>query len=422
MKIADIQAREILDSRGMPTVEARVRLENGGCGHAAVPSGASTGAHEAAEKRDGGERYGGRGVRFAVQAVNGPIREALTGMRADEQDALDRRLLALDGTGSKAALGANAMLAVSMAAARAAAQAHGLPLWRYLGGIAGGDCPRLMMNVLNGGRHAGNNVDIQEFMLVPSGALPAAEAVRMGAEIDQALKKCLLSRGMSVSVGDEGGFAPDLASDEEALELLMEAAGRAGYETGQDVGFALDMAASGWVKGDGYHLPKRGTDMTREELIGYICALTERYPIVSVEDPLGEDDFEGFALLTEALNGRCLVVGDDLFVTDRARIERGAAFNAATAALIKPNQIGTLTETLDAIHAAHAHGMKVIVSHRSGETTDDFIADLAVAVRAEGLKAGAPVRGERVAKYNRLMEIASGARSGGVHEDPSYFG
>ncbi len=407
MKIADIQAREILDSRGVPTVEACVRLENGDCGRAAVPSGASTGAHEAVEKRDGGERYFGKGVRFAVQAVNGPIREALVGLRADEQGALDRRLLALDGTRSKAALGANATLAVSLAAARAAARAHGLPLWRYLGGAAGGGCPRLMMNVLNGGKHAGNNVDIQEFMLVPNGALPAAEAVRMGAEIAHALKKCVLSRGLSASVGDEGGFAPDLASDEEALDLLMEAAENAGYEPGRDVGFALDMAAAGWTKGSGYRLPKRGTDMTREELIGSICALTEKYPIVSVEDPLGEDDFEGFARLTETLNGRCLVVGDDLFVTDRARIERGAKLRAATAALIKPNQIGTLTETLDAIHAARAHGMKVIVSHRSGETTDDFIADLAVAVRAEGLKAGAPVRGERVAKYNRLMEIAS---------------
>ncbi len=407
MKIADIQAREILDSRGVPTVEACVRLENGGCGRAAVPSGASTGAHEATEKRDGGERYFGKGVRYAVQAVNGPIREALTGMRADEQGEIDRRLLALDGTRSKAALGANATLAVSLAAARAAARAHGLPLWRYLGGAAGGGCPRLMMNVLNGGKHAGNNVDIQEFMLVPNGALPAAEAVRVGAEIAHALKKCVLSRGLSASVGDEGGFAPDLASDEEALDLLMEAAEKAGYEPGRDVGFALDMAAAGWTKGSGYRLPKRGTDMTREELIGSICALTEKYPIVSVEDPLGEDDFEGFARLTETLNGRCLVVGDDLFVTDRARIERGAKLHAATAALIKPNQIGTLTETLDAIHAARAHGMKVIVSHRSGETTDDFIADLAVAVRAEGLKAGAPVRGERVAKYNRLMEIAS---------------
>ncbi len=407
MKIADIQAREILDSRGVPTVEACVRLENGDCGRAAVPSGASTGAHEAVEKRDGGERYFGKGVRFAVQAVNGPIREALVGLRADEQGALDRRLLALDGTRSKAALGANATLAVSLAAARAAARAHGLPLWRYLGGAAGGGCPRLMMNVLNGGKHAGNNVDIQEFMLVPNGALPAAEAVRMGAEIAHALKKCVLSRGLSASVGDEGGFAPDLGSDEEALDLLMEAAEKAGYEPGRDVGFALDMAAAGWTKGSGYRLPKRGTDMTREELIGSICALTEKYPIVSVEDPLGEDDFEGFARLTETLNGRCLVVGDDLFVTDRARIERGAKLHAATAALIKPNQIGTLTETLDAIHAARAHGMKVIVSHRSGETTDDFIADLAVAVRAEGLKAGAPVRGERVAKYNRLMEIAS---------------
>ena len=407
MKIADIQAREILDSRGVPTVEACVRLENGDCGRAAVPSGASTGAHEAVEKRDGGERYFGKGVRFAVQAVNGPIREALVGLRADEQGALDRRLLALDGTRSKAALGANATLAASMAAARAAARAHGLPLWRYLGGAAGGGCPRLMMNVLNGGKHAGNNVDIQEFMLVPNGALPAAEAVRVGAEIAHALKKCVLSRGLSASVGDEGGFAPDLASDEEALDLLMEAAEKAGYEPGRDVGFALDMAAAGWTKGSGYRLPKRGTDMTREKLIGSICALTEKYPIVSVEDPLGEDDFEGFARLTETLNGRCLVVGDDLFVTDRARIERGAKLRAATAALIKPNQIGTLTETLDAIHTARAHGMKVIVSHRSGETTDDFIADLAVAVRAEGLKAGAPVRGERVAKYNRLMEIAS---------------
>ena len=407
MKIADIQAREILDSRGVPTVEACVRLENGDCGRAAVPSGASTGAHEAVEKRDGGERYFGKGVRFAVQAVNGPIREALVGLRADEQGALDRRLLALDGTRSKAALGANATLAVSLAAARAAARAHGLPLWRYLGGAAGGGCPRLMMNVLNGGKHAGNNVDIQEFMLVPNGALPAAEAVRVGAEIAHALKKCVLSRGLSASVGDEGGFAPDLGSDEEALDLLMEAAEKAGYEPGRDVGFALDMAAAGWTKGSGYRLPKRGTDMTREKLIGSICALTEKYPIVSVEDPLGEDDFEGFARLTETLNGRCLVVGDDLFVTDRARIERGAKLRAATAALIKPNQIGTLTETLDAIHTARAHGMKVIVSHRSGETTDDFIADLAVAVRAEGLKAGAPVRGERVAKYNRLMEIAS---------------
>ena len=240
-----------------------------------------------------------------------------------------------------------------------------------------------------------------------AGALPAAEAVRVGAEIAHALKKCVLSRGLSASVGDEGGFAPDLASDEEALDLLMEAAEKAGYEPGRDVGFALDMAAAGWTKGSGYRLPKRGTDMTREKLIGSICALTEKYPIVSVEDPLGEDDFEGFARLTETLNGRCLVVGDDLFVTDRARIERGAKLRAATAALIKPNQIGTLTETLDAIHTARAHGMKVIVSHRSGETTDDFIADLAVAVRAEGLKAGAPVRGERVAKYNRLMEIAS---------------
>ena len=406
MKIADIRAREILDSRGMPTVEACVRLENGSCGRAAVPSGASTGAHEAAEKRDGGERYFGKGVRYAVQAVNGPIREALTGMRADEQGEIDRRLLALDGTKNKAALGANAMLDASMAVARAAAQAHGLPLWRYLGGAAGGGCPRLMMNVLNGGKHASNNVDIQEFMLVPNGALSAAEAVRMGAEIDHALKTCILSRGLSASVGDEGGFAPDLASDEEALDLLTEAAEKAGYEPGCDVGFALDMAAAGWVKGSGYRLPKRGADMTREELIGYVCALTEKYPIVSVEDPLGEDDFEGFALLTETLNGRCLVVGDDLFVTDRARIERGAKLRAATAVLIKPNQIGTLTETLEAIHAAHAHGMKAIVSHRSGETTDDFIADLAVAVRAEGLKAGAPVRGERVAKYNRLMEIA----------------
>ena len=280
------------------------------------------------------------------------------------------------------------------------------PVFGLKGGAAGGGCPRLMMNVLNGGKHASNNVDIQEFMLVPNGALSAAEAVRMGAEIDHALKTCILSRGLSASVGDEGGFAPDLASDEEALDLLTEAAEKAGYEPGCDVGFALDMAAAGWVKGSGYRLPKRGADMTREELIGYVCALTEKYPIVSVEDPLGEDDFEGFALLTETLNGRCLVVGDDLFVTDRARIERGAKLRAATAVLIKPNQIGTLTETLEAIHAAHAHSMKAVVSHRSGETTDDFITDLAVAVRAEELKAGAPVRGERVAKYNRLMEIA----------------
>ena len=405
-EIAKISAREIYDSRGNPTIETTVQLRCGARGVASVPSGASTGAHEAWELRDGGDRLMGRGVLQAVSHVEGEIAQTLIGKSPLNQRRLDETLCQMDGTENLSRLGANAILSVSMACARAAAAALHLPLYRDLGGLPAGKLPGVMMNVLNGGVHAANNVDIQEFMLVPNGALSAAEAVRMGAEIDHALKTCILSRGLSASVGDEGGFAPDLASDEEALDLLTEAAEKAGYEPGCDVGFALDMAAAGWVKGNGYRLPKRGADMTREELIGYVCALTEKYPIVSVEDPLGEDDFEGFALLTETLNGRCLVVGDDLFVTDRARIERGAKLRAATAVLIKPNQIGTLTETLEAIHAAHAHGMKAIVSHRSGETTDDFITDLAVAVRAEGLKAGAPVRGERVAKYNRLVEIA----------------
>ena len=405
MKIKDIHAREILDSRGNPTVETVVTLENGMEGRASVPSGASTGAHEAVEKRDGEKRYGGKGVLFAVDEVNRPIREAIRGMDALNQRAIDRTLENLDGTENLAVLGANSVLSVSLACARAAAKSVELPLYRYLGGAFTGRFPRTMMNILNGGAHADNNVDIQEFMIVPSENVSARESVQMGAEICHALRKCLKERGYSTLVGDEGGFAPNLKSDEEALELISKASILAGYTPGEEVFFALDFAASEWLNGEEYRLPKRGTRLTREEMIVRCEALVRNFPILSVEDPLAEDDFEGFMRLQQRIGESCLIVGDDLFVTNPDRIRKGIELSLANAALIKPNQIGTLTRTVEAICAARSTGWKIVVSHRSGETTDDFLSDLAIAVKADFIKAGAPCRGERVQKYNRLMEI-----------------
>ena len=405
MKISEIHAREILDSRGNPTVETTVMLENGVMGRASVPSGASTGAHEALEKRDGEERYFGKGVLFAVEEVNRPIREAIRGMDARNQRSIDRMLQTLDGTDNFEILGANSVLSVSLACARAAAESQRMPLYRYLGGAFCGGCPRTMMNILNGGAHADNNVDIQEFMIVPAKGVSARESVRMGAEIGHALRKCLRERGHSTLVGDEGGFAPNLESDEEALELLAKASLLAGYTPGEEVFFALDFAASEWQDGDGYRLPKRGTRLSREEMLRWCESLVRDYPILSVEDPLAEDDFDGFARLQQRIGEKCLIVGDDLFATHPERIRKGIEGNLAGAALIKPNQIGTLSQTVEAIAQARSAGWKIVVSHRSGETTDDFLSDFAVAARADFIKAGAPCRGERVQKYNRLMEI-----------------
>ena len=409
MKIRSVAARQILDSRGCPTLEARVRLECGAEGVASAPSGASTGRREARELRDGGAAWGGLGVTKAVSHVNKEIDAALRGMSADGQREVDAALIALDATPDKSRLGANAVVAVSLACAAAAARAYGMPLWRYVGGISGGRCPRPMMNVLNGGLHAGNNVDIQEFMLVPGGAESFAEAVRVCAEAYRALRSLLQEKGLSAGLGDEGGFAPDLPCDEAALDLLSEAIRRAGCAPGRELSIALDAAASGWADGQGgYRSPKRGETRTREEMIAYFARLADQYPIVSLEDPLSDEDLEGFAELTRRLGGRLMIVGDDLFVTDAARIRRGAAAGAANAALIKPNQVGTLTETIEAVRAARAAGWRLVMSHRSGETESSVIADLACAVNADYLKAGAPARGERTAKYNRVLAIESG--------------
>ncbi|MBQ3483582.1 MAG: phosphopyruvate hydratase [Clostridia bacterium] len=404
--IQKIAAREILDSRGNPTVEATVVLTDGTVGVASAPSGASTGKFEAHEKRDGEpERYGGKGVLKAVAAVNHIIAPALTGANAGEQGELDRRLCELDGTANKNKLGANATLAVSLAAARATAGFYHLPLYRYIGGAFAARCPIPMMNILNGGAHAANNVDIQEFMILPVGASSFAEALRWGSEIYHALGRLLRARGLATAVGDEGGFAPDLESDEAALELLVEAIGAAGYDTAR-VKIALDAAASEWQAEDGaYRLPKRGTHYTAAELISYWDALTARFPIVSLEDGLAEEDFAGWRMLTDTLGARVMLVGDDLFVTNTARLQKGICEGAGNAILIKPNQIGTLSETLRVIRTAKDAGYRTVLSHRSGETEDTTIADLAVGTNTPFIKSGAPCRSERVAKYNRLLRI-----------------
>lgn len=406
--IAAVSALEVLDSRGNPTVKVALALDDGSCGEATAPSGASTGKHEAHEKRDGDVRYRGRGVSGAVAAVNGTISEVICGAGIKGQRELDRMLCELDGSENKENLGANAILPVSLAYARACAAHYRLPLYRYLGGILGEyvpmPCP--MMNVLNGGAHSKNNVDIQEFMIVPVGIADHSERVRACAEIFAELGAILSSKGHLTSVGDEGGYAPMLEHDEEAFDLLFAAITEAGY--GDSVRLAVDAAASEWWEGDGrYRLPKRGKEYGTEELISYWKALCRKYPIMSVEDGLGEDDADGWVRLTSELGGEIMLVGDDLFVTNKFRVSDGIAHRRGNSLLIKPNQAGTVTETAEAALTARAAGYELVASHRSGESCDSFISDLAVALGAGYIKAGAPCRGERVAKYNRLSEIGA---------------
>ncbi|MHB1305075.1 MAG: phosphopyruvate hydratase [Acidiphilium sp.] len=406
--IVDITAREILDSRGNPTVEVDVLLESGATGRAAVPSGASTGAHEAVELRDGDKsRYGGKGVTKAVAAVEREIFEAIGGMEAGEQIAIDEAMIELDGTPNKGRLGANAILGVSLAVARAAAEDIGLPLYRYIGGVHARTLPVPMMNIVNGGKHADNPIDIQEFMIQPVGAASVADAVRMGAEVFHTLKKILADAGHNTNVGDEGGFAPGLKSAEEALGFIAKAVEKAGYRPGEEIAFALDCAATEFFKDGKYHLEGEGKTLDAAGMTDYIAALAAKFPIVSVEDPLSEDDWEGWAHFTRELGGRMQVVGDDLFVTNPIRLRRGIEATSANAILVKVNQIGTLTETLEAIELAHRAGMAVVVSHRSGETEDATIADIAVATNAGQIKTGSLARSDRTAKYNQLMRIES---------------
>ena len=405
MKIKNIIAREILDSRGNPTLHASVLLEDGSLGEASVPSGASVGKFEAHELRDADEsRYGGLGVLSAVNAVNEIIRPAIIGKDAMLQDEIDGLMIELDGTKNKSTLGANSTLAVSLAVARSAAACRKIPLFRYLGGISAHRMPTPMLNILNGGAHASNNVDIQEFMIVPSGATSFSEKMRIASEIYKKLGSILRSRGYSTAVGDEGGYAPNLGSDEEACELIRSAIESAGYSTG-DVKIALDVASSGWFDGSGYKMQKSGRTYTAEELADYYSRLLESYPIVSIEDGLGEEDFDAWQTMTKKLGDKTMLVGDDLFVTNEERLRYGIERGIANAILIKPNQIGTLSETVRVIALAQSNGYAPIISHRSGETEDTFIADLAVATAAPFIKSGAPCRSERVAKYNRLMMI-----------------
>ncbi len=405
--ILDVTAREILDSRGNPTIEVDVLLEDGSFGRAAVPSGASTGEHEAVELRDAdASRYGGKGVQTAVDNVDGAIAEALLGLDATDQRQVDAVLVALDGTENKSRLGANAMLGVSMAVAKAAAEFHGLPLFRYLGGVRASLLPTPMMNILNGGRHADNNVDIQEFMVMPVGASSFSEALRMGTETYHALKSVLKSKGLNTSIGDEGGFAPSLASNEQALDVIMEAIALAGYKAGEDIVLALDVAASEMVSDGKYRMYKSTQQLlTKEEMVQWYSSLLDAYPIASIEDGMGENDWEGWKLLTEAVGERVQLVGDDLFVTNSEILARGIAEGVANSILVKVNQIGTLTETFEAVSLAQRFGYSTVISHRSGETEDATIADIAVALGSGQIKTGAPCRTDRVAKYNQLLRI-----------------
>ena len=403
-EIVDVMAREILDSRGNPTVEVEVTLDDGTMGRAAVPSGASTGIFEACELRDGDKsRYLGKGVQNAVDNVNGEIAEAMIGLNALDQPSIDRILIELDGTPNKTRLGANAILGVSMAVAKAAAEATGCGLYNYIGGMNAKTLPVPMMNVLNGGAHANNSVDIQEFMVMPVSAPSFKEALRMCAEVFHSLKKVVPSSG----VGDEGGYAPNLDSDEDALKALVAAIEKAGYKPGEDFMIAMDAATSEWWSEDdqAYHLPKRGTVMSRQEMVDMWVDFCDKYPIISLEDGMAEEDWEGWKMLTDALGKRIQLVGDDLFVTNTARLKKGIELGVANSILIKVNQIGTLTETLDAIQMAHRAGYTAVVSHRSGETEDTTIADISVAVNAGQIKTGAPSRTDRVAKYNQLLRI-----------------
>jgi len=404
--ITDVYAREIMDSRGNPTVEVEVYLEDGTIGRAAVPSGASTGQFEAVELRDGeSPRYLGKGVLQAVANVNDIIGPAILGFDASEQVAIDRIMIELDGTPNKAKLGANAILGVSMAVARAAAESYDLPLFQYLGGTNAKELPVPMMNILNGGAHADNNVDIQEFMIMPIGATSFMEALRYCAEVYHTLKGVLKAKGLATGVGDEGGFAPNLGSNEEALQVISEAVEKAGLVVGKDIVYAIDAASSEFYKDGKYHLAGEGKVKTAAEMVEYYAELCEKYPIYSIEDGLAEEDWEGWKLLTERLGKTVQLVGDDLFVTNTERLSRGIKEDTANAILIKVNQIGTLTETFDAIEMAKRAGYTAVISHRSGETEDSTIADIAVAVNAGQIKTGAPARSERVAKYNQLLRI-----------------
>ncbi|MCI4660275.1 MAG: phosphopyruvate hydratase [Neomegalonema sp.] len=413
--IIDITAREILDSRGNPTVEVDVLLEDGSLGRAAVPSGASTGAHEAHELRDGDARYGGKGVRKAVEAVNGEINDALAGIDATDQLRLDRMMIELDGTNNKARLGANAILGVSLAASKAAADSVGLPLYRYVGGAAARTMPVPMMNIINGGEHADNPIDIQEFMVMPVGAESLSDAVRIGAEIFHTLKKELKAAGHNTNVGDEGGFAPNIASTVDALDFIMASIEKAGYKPGDDVHLALDAASTEFFKDGAYHLAGEGKVLSAAEIVEYYADLCNRYPIISIEDGMSEDDWEGWKLLTDKIGGKVQLVGDDLFVTNPARLADGIKQGVGNSILVKVNQIGSLSETLEAVEMAHKASYTAVMSHRSGETEDNTIADLAVATNCGQIKTGSLARSDRLAKYNQLIRIEEELGSAAVY-------
>jgi enolase len=405
-EIVDILGREILDSRGNPTVEVDVTLEDGAFGRAAVPSGASTGAHEAVERRDGDAgRYGGKGVLGAVAAVNGDIFEALSGFEAEDQRRLDSLLIELDGTATKSRLGANAILGVSLAVAKAAAQSAGLPLYKYVGGVSARVLPLPMMNIINGGAHADNPIDIQEFMILPTGAETFSEGLRMGAEIFHALKRALKDAGHNTNVGDEGGFAPNLASAEAALDFIVKAGASAGYRAGEDFHLGMDVAATEVFKSGWYHLEGEGKTLDAAGMVAYLAALVDRFPIATIEDGCAEDDLAGWAELTKVLGDRIQLVGDDVFVTNPERLAMGVKAHLANSILVKVNQIGTLSETLDAVDLAHRSAYSAVMSHRSGETEDATIADLAVATNCGQIKTGSLARSDRLAKYNQLLRI-----------------
>ncbi|GAA1472183.1 MULTISPECIES: phosphopyruvate hydratase [Corynebacterium] len=417
--IIHVMAREILDSRGNPTVEAEVFLDDGARGVAGVPSGASTGVHEAHELRDGGDRYLGKGVLKAVENVNEEIADELAGFEADDQRLIDQALIKLDGTENKSRLGANAILGVSIAAAKAAAESAGLPLYRYVGGPNAHVLPVPMMNILNGGSHADSGVDVQEFMIAPIGAESFSEALRQGTEVYHALKNVIKDKGLSTGLGDEGGFAPSVESTKAALDLIVDAIKKAGFEPGKDVALALDVASSEFFKDGKYHF--EGGEHTAEEMAKVYEELVAKYPIVSIEDPLQEDDWEGYTKLTETIGDKVQIVGDDFFVTNPARLQEGIDKKAANALLVKVNQIGTLTETFDAVELAHRNGYRTMMSHRSGETEDTTIADLAVALNCGQIKTGAPARSERVAKYNQLLRIEQELGDAAVYAGRSAF-
>ncbi|MGV0360857.1 phosphopyruvate hydratase [Corynebacterium minutissimum] len=417
--IIHVMAREILDSRGNPTVEAEVFLDDGARGVAGVPSGASTGVHEAHELRDGGERYLGKGVLKAVENVNEEITDEIAGFEADDQRLIDEALIKLDGTENKSRLGANAILGVSIAVAKAAAESAGLPLYRYIGGPNAHVLPVPMMNILNGGSHADSGVDVQEFMIAPIGAETFGEALREGTEVYHALKSVIKDKGLSTGLGDEGGFAPSVESTKAALDLIVEAIKKAGFEPGKDIALALDVASSEFYKDGKYHF--EGGEHTAEEMAKVYEDLIANYPIVSIEDPLQEDDWEGYTKLTETIGDKVQIVGDDFFVTNPARLQEGIDKKAANALLVKVNQIGTLTETFDAVELAHRNGYRTMMSHRSGETEDTTIADLAVALNCGQIKTGAPARSERVAKYNQLLRIEQELGSAAVYAGRSAF-